>query len=251
MAIYSPLIHERVKLWYRQNELFTTVKLRGSEHLRELRNVFAVKEMLPNGEDYDLVWCSHKDGKNVKIKSWFWWRLLQEKFFKEKARHWYICFCDYFPVSMSKNYYQMTIRYFINKFTCYIIDVKVILSHINVTWTWAFEIPDYSNSHFYSFTDVSPVYHFLVRQNLCYFVIFSWIAYTILFRQFCSCMFLNSLSLLSISERATQTVCQIGPAIWHGAVTTFLVFFVLIFGKSLSAFFAVSITSWCKYYVVT
>ncbi|XP_060594980.1 NPC intracellular cholesterol transporter 1-like isoform X2 [Ruditapes philippinarum] len=42
-------------------------------------------------------------------------------------------------------------------------------------------------------------------------------------------------------ERATSTLCQIGPAIIHGAVTTFLVFFVLIFGQSLSSFFAVFI----------
>ncbi|KAL4218800.1 Patched domain-containing protein 3 [Mactra antiquata] len=42
-------------------------------------------------------------------------------------------------------------------------------------------------------------------------------------------------------ERATNTLCQIGPAILHGAMTTFLVFFVLIFGRSLNAFFAVFI----------
>ncbi|WAR31717.1 LOW QUALITY PROTEIN: PTHD3-like protein [Mya arenaria] len=42
-------------------------------------------------------------------------------------------------------------------------------------------------------------------------------------------------------ERATHTIEQIGPAILHGAVTTFLVFFVLIFGRSLNQFFAVFI----------
>ena len=45
----------------------------------------------------------------------------------------------------------------------------------------------------------------------------------------------------SFSERAVNTLCQIGPAILHGAITTFLVFFVLIFGRSLSSFFAVSV----------
>lgn len=42
-------------------------------------------------------------------------------------------------------------------------------------------------------------------------------------------------------DRAKSTIYQIGPAIFHGAVTTFLVFFVLIFGRSLSLFFAVFI----------
>jgi len=39
---------------------------------------------------------------------------------------------------------------------------------------------------------------------------------------------------------------HIGPAILHGAVTTFLVFFVLIFGRSLNAFFAVRIKAASK-----
>ena len=47
--------------------------------------------------------------------------------------------------------------------------------------------------------------------------------------------------MVFVSERAKSTIYQIGPAIFHGAVTTFLVFFVLIFGRSLSLFFAVSI----------
>ncbi|KAH3797093.1 hypothetical protein DPMN_150668 [Dreissena polymorpha] len=42
-------------------------------------------------------------------------------------------------------------------------------------------------------------------------------------------------------ERASNTLRQIGPAVWHGAASTFLVFFVLIFGRSLSSFFAVFI----------
>jgi len=46
--------------------------------------------------------------------------------------------------------------------------------------------------------------------------------------------------ILPISARAAHTLEHIGPAILHGAVTTFLVFFVLIFGRSLNAFFAVS-----------
>lgn len=43
----------------------------------------------------------------------------------------------------------------------------------------------------------------------------------------------------SRKDRAVHTLCQIGPAIIHGAVTTFFVFFVLIFAQSLSSFFAV------------
>lgn len=43
------------------------------------------------------------------------------------------------------------------------------------------------------------------------------------------------------NERTRKTLSNIGPAIIHGALTTFLVFFVLIFGKSLSGFFAVFI----------
>ena len=45
---------------------------------------------------------------------------------------------------------------------------------------------------------------------------------------------------MPLSARAAHTLEHIGPAILHGAVTTFLVFFVLVFGRSLNAFFAVS-----------
>lgn len=50
-------------------------------------------------------------------------------------------------------------------------------------------------------------------------------------------------SFLYISERAQKTLNQIGPAVWHGAFSTFLGFSILGLAKSFSGylFFIVSI----------